>query len=178
MCIRDSFTTEGAAPAALPIATQSRSCDVCTVAEARDAMIRLGEAIRKPLEEPPPPVPIPTKVTPKRSRTPAYVSIALGLWLMFAPFTLGSVGMVAHSDHLVGALIVTAAVIALADVGRATRFINILFGAWIIAAPWLLDGATTGSKWNDLIVGALVILVSFPRGPVGERYGDLETFIR
>ncbi len=106
------------------------------------------------------------------------VSIALGLWLMFAPFTLGSVGMVAHSDHLVGALIVTAAVIALADVGRATRFINILFGAWIIAAPWLLDGATTGSKWNDLIVGALVILVSFPRGPVGERYGDLETFIR
>ena len=29
------FTTEGAAPAALPIATESKSCDVCTVAEAR-----------------------------------------------------------------------------------------------------------------------------------------------
>ena len=73
------------------------------------------------------------------------------------------------SDHLVGALIVTAAVIALADVGRAARFINILFGALVIIAPWLLSGATASARWNDLIAGALVILLSFPRGKIGER---------
>ncbi len=106
------------------------------------------------------------------------VSVALGLWLMFAPFALGSTGTAAHSDHLLGALIVTAAVIALADVGRAARFINILFGGWIILAPWLLVGATTGSKWNDMIVGLLIILVSFRRGAIGERYGTFERFIR
>jgi hypothetical protein len=39
------------------------------------------------------------------------------------------------SDNLFGALIVTAALIALADVGRSTRFVNIFFGAWVIATP-------------------------------------------
>ena len=91
------------------------------------------------------------------------VSVALGLWLMFAPSALGSVGSAAHSDHLIGALIVTVAVIALAEVGRAARFVNMLFGAWVIASPWLLGGATTSATWNDMIVGALVILLSFRR---------------
>lgn len=106
------------------------------------------------------------------------VSAGLGIWLMLAPAALGSVGTAAHSDHLVGALITTVAVIALADVGRAVRFVNLLFGAWIIAAPWILGGASSGAKWNDLTVGVLVILLSFRRGRVGERYGDFEKFIR
>jgi len=106
------------------------------------------------------------------------VSVALGLWLMFAPATLGSSGLGAHSDHLFGALIVTVAVIALADVGRAARFVNMLFGAWVIIAPWLLGGATVSARWNDLIAGAFVILLSFPRGKIGERYGGFEKYIR
>lgn len=106
------------------------------------------------------------------------LSAGLGMWLMFAPSALGSAGAAAHSDHLVGALIVTAAVIALADVGRATRFINLLFGAWVIAAPWILGGATPAARVSDAIAGVLVILLSLPRGPVGERYGSWERFIR
>lgn len=62
------FTTEGSAPAALPIATESKSCEVCTVAEARAVMLRLADALRTRIEEPaaapapvapvtPPPVP-------------------------------------------------------------------------------------------------------------------------
>ena len=46
------FSTEGAAPAALPIATESKSCDVCTVAEARAVMLRLADALRAHIEEP------------------------------------------------------------------------------------------------------------------------------
>jgi uncharacterized membrane protein len=106
------------------------------------------------------------------------VSVALGVWLMFAPFALGSTGTAAHSDHLIGALILTVATIALADVGRAARFVNVFFGAWVIASPWLLAGTTTSATWNDMIVGTLVILLSFPRGSIGERYGSFETFIR
>ncbi len=106
------------------------------------------------------------------------VSVAVGLWLMFAPAALGITGTAAHSDHLVGALIVTAAVIALADVGRVVRFFNILFGAWVIAAPWVLGGATSASRWSDMIAGALVILLSFPRGKIGEKYGDFARYIR
>jgi len=106
------------------------------------------------------------------------VSAALGLWLMFAPSVLGSSGMAAHSDHLVGALTLTVAVIALAEVGRAMRFVNVLLGAWIVVSPWLLGGATTAATWSDMIAGVLIIVLSFPRGPVGERYGSVEGLIR
>jgi uncharacterized membrane protein len=106
------------------------------------------------------------------------LSVALGLWLMFAPFAFGSIGMAAHSDHLIGALIVTVAIIALAEVGRAARFVNIVFGAWVIVSPWLFGGSTTSGTWNDMIVGTLVLLFSFARGPVVERYGSYQSFIR
>ncbi|MBF6615060.1 MAG: SPW repeat protein, partial [Chloroflexi bacterium] len=71
------------------------------------------------------------------------VSVAAGLWLMASPTIFGTVGLVAHSDHIIGALVVTVAIISLSDVGRAARFINVLFGLWFIAAPWLLSGGTT-----------------------------------
>ncbi|MEP7344218.1 MAG: vitamin K epoxide reductase family protein [Gemmatimonadaceae bacterium] len=105
-------------------------------------------------------------------------SVAVGVWLMFVPSVLGTTGAAAHADHLIGALIVTFSVMALADVGRALRFVNLLFGALVIAAPWLLAGGTTGSRSSDAVVGALVILLSVPRGPIGERYGSWERFIR
>lgn len=47
------FSTQGAAPAVLPIATASKSCDVCTVAEAREVMLRLADELRRHIEEPP-----------------------------------------------------------------------------------------------------------------------------
>jgi hypothetical protein len=50
------FSTEGAAPAALPIATETRSCDVCTVAEARAVMLRMADGLRARIEDNPPPM--------------------------------------------------------------------------------------------------------------------------
>ena len=50
------FSTEGAAPAALPIATESKSCDVCTVAEARAVMLRLADGLRAHIEDNAPPI--------------------------------------------------------------------------------------------------------------------------
>lgn len=57
------FTTEGAAPAALPIATESKSCDVCTVAEARAVMLRIADGLRAHIEDNAPPLP-PTPAAP------------------------------------------------------------------------------------------------------------------
>lgn len=105
-------------------------------------------------------------------------SVAIGLWLMASPALFGSTGLAAHSDHLVGALAVTVAMISLSDVGRAVRFVNVLFGAWFIAAPWLLGGATTASSLNDVIAGVVLILLSLPRGPIGERYASWNRYIR
>jgi hypothetical protein len=104
-------------------------------------------------------------------------STALGLWLMAAPAVLGSTGAAADNSRVVGALIVTTAVIAMAEVGRALRFLNVLFALWIAAAPWILSGATTATTWNNAVVGIVVILLSLPRGKIRERYGSWERLI-
>ena len=105
-------------------------------------------------------------------------STAIGLWLMAAPAVLNTVPPAAHSDHLIGALVVTVAMISLSDVGRALRYVNVLFGAWFIVAPWVLGGATTSSTVSDIIAGVALIVLSLPRGPVGERYGNWQRLIR
>jgi hypothetical protein len=91
-------------------------------------------------------------------------SCVLGAWLMFSRMVFGTEGVIADSDHLVGALIITVAVCAMAEVARPLRFINMLFGIWLMSAPWLLAGATVGATGNDMIAGLLAIGLSLPRG--------------
>ena len=105
------------------------------------------------------------------------VAAALGLWLMLSPTLFGTQGLMADSSHLVGALVVTFAVIAMGEPARAVRFINIPFGAWILIAPWLLPGASTVAVWNSVIAGALLVLISILRGPVKDRYGSWDQYI-
>ncbi len=52
------FSTDGTAVAALPIATKSKTCDVCTVDEARESMGRLGDILRPNIEEAAAPAPV------------------------------------------------------------------------------------------------------------------------
>jgi uncharacterized membrane protein len=106
------------------------------------------------------------------------LSIALGVWLMFAPAVFGTTGRAADSDHLVGALIVTFAAIAIAEVGRAVRFINLLFGAWLVVAPFLLAGFTTAAMVNGVVVGVALGILSLPRGKIHGRYGSWQPYIR
>ena len=98
-------------------------------------------------------------------------STVLGLWLMVSPSVFGTQAAAADSDHLAGALVVTIAVIAMAEVVRAGRFLNVLLGAWLVFAPWLLGGGGAGARWNDIVVGAAIVALSVFRGNVRERYG-------
>ncbi len=72
------FSTEGAAPAALPIATESKSCDVCTVAEARAVMLRLADGLRAHIEDNAPPIaPGPATPLPASARVLGPVIVAM-----------------------------------------------------------------------------------------------------
>jgi nucleoside-diphosphate-sugar epimerase len=105
-------------------------------------------------------------------------SAIVGVWLMFSRIIFGTVPPLADSDHLVGALIITVAVIAMAEVARALRFINAAFGLWLIAAPWLLSGAVSAASWASVVAGVAVILLSLPRGPLSkEHYGGWDRYV-
>lgn len=102
----------------------------------------------------------------------------LGVWLMFTRLVFGTEPPMADSDHLVGALITVASVIAMAEVTRALRFVNSAFGLWLIAAPWLLAGAGVVASAHGVLVGLAVIALSLPRGERSEQhYGAWDRYV-
>ena len=106
------------------------------------------------------------------------LSIAIGVWLTFTRVSFNTGGAMANSDHLVGLLVVTFSIMAWAEVGRAIRFINIPFGAWLIAAPWLLDGiASPLATWNGVICGAILIALAIPRGRIKDSYAGWDRYV-
>jgi len=105
-------------------------------------------------------------------------SALLGIWLMFSRLVFGTAPPLADSDHLVGALVFTIAVIAMAEVGRALRFINVLFGIWLVVAPWLLAGGSATSALAGVLVGLVLIGLSLPRGRRSrEHYGSWDRLV-
>lgn len=105
-------------------------------------------------------------------------SAAVGVWLMSAPAVLGTSGAAADSDHVVGALVACVAVVALAEVGRAVRLLDVPLGAWLVIAPLLVAGGSAAWSATSVAAGALIIALALPRGTVRERYGTLDRLVR
>jgi hypothetical protein len=102
------FSTEGATPAALPISTKSRNCDVCTVAEARDYMLKLADAIKPDLDEPspvvlavppPPPPPVPSVVAPLAAAMTGALTVGIGIALLATLPSCGTSGQPGGCDR-------------------------------------------------------------------------------
>ena len=106
------------------------------------------------------------------------VSSVIGVWLMFSRLVFDTVPPFADSDHLIGALVLTTAVIAMAEVARPLRFVNVLFGLWLVASPWLLEGAPTGGAISAVVSGIVLIGLNLPRGRRSdEHYGQWDRLI-
>jgi nucleoside-diphosphate-sugar epimerase len=105
-------------------------------------------------------------------------SALLGVWLMFSRAIFDTAPPMADSDHIVGALVVTVAVTAMAEVARPLRFINVAFGLWLVAAPWLLAGESLGAAVAGTVAGILLIGLSLPRGKRSkEHYGSWDRYV-
>lgn len=102
--------------------------------------------------------------------------ILIGLWLMFTRLTLGNDGGMADIDHLVGALVITIAVSAFAEVGRPLRFLIIPLGAVLLVTPFIYDPGAAATV-SSLVCGAALIAFSLPRGRILKRYGNWNRFI-
>ena len=91
-------------------------------------------------------------------------SMAIGAILMLTRPLFGTSGTMADSDHIVGALTITVAIIATAEVARPLRLINVLFGTWLVLAPWIVEGASTPAAVASVVLGLALVGVSLPRG--------------
>jgi hypothetical protein len=77
-----------------------------------------------------------------------------------------------------GALVVTFSVVAFAEPARPVRMVNLLCGAWLLLAAWILDGGVPGWLWVSVASGLALIALNIRCGPVEDRYGDWQKVIR
>ncbi len=105
-------------------------------------------------------------------------SALIGVGLMAAPDPLSVTKPASSIFHLAGALIVVTSVVCMGEVLRIGRYGNILLGLVVAGAPWLLSGAGTAARITGLVAGLLVAALAFPCGPIRERYGSWDRFVK
>lgn len=105
-------------------------------------------------------------------------STAIGVVLMSSRLLFDTAGAAADNDHLIGSLVVTFSIMALAEVARPLRFANAAFGAWMLAAPWLLEGYWGAGTPVAILAGLLLIALSLPRGAIVSHYGAWDRWVR
>jgi nucleoside-diphosphate-sugar epimerase len=104
------------------------------------------------------------------------LSALIGAWLLFTRLTLGSGEAMANTDHVIGFLVLTTVSIAAAEPTRAVRFLNMLFGAALIALAFWHEAPLAGLL-NAALCGTALVVLSWPRGPIVERYGRWDRLI-
>lgn len=105
------------------------------------------------------------------------LSALIGICLMFSRVLFGNEGNLAHSDHLIGALVVTISISSFAQSGRPLRFVNGVLGCALIAAPFLFSGGSTLAFIADIVFGFLLIAFCIPRGRISSRYGSWDRYL-
>lgn len=90
-----------------------------------------------------------------------WVELAIGGWLIAAPFVLGYEGVAYWNDILVGLLTVVLAILALSPRSFAYQWTGFTIGVWLLLAPFVLQYVETpAALWNDVICGVLLLGVA------------------
>lgn len=98
-----------------------------------------------------------------------FAVMLLGLWLMAAPGVLQYEGPERMNDHIVGPLVLCAAIVAIADTSRAVRWVNVALGCWLVLAPVLLNYRPSHAGVRGSLIGAAILGLSLIQRSHGER---------
>ncbi len=96
--------------------------------------------------------------------------IPIGIWLMFTRLTLGTEGSMANADHIIGSLVLTVLITALAETGRMVRYLLIPLGAALLITPFVFQ-ASLFAVVSSIVCGILLIALSIRKGTVTNQYG-------
>ncbi|MEQ8820384.1 MAG: vitamin K epoxide reductase family protein [Sumerlaeia bacterium] len=105
------------------------------------------------------------------------VSAIVGVGLLFVPWLLGLEKPASAIFHLGGSLAVVFAVIAMGEAVRLTRFLNVLVGLVLAIGPWLTNGGVAAGVIG-LLAGVALIGLSLRKGPVRERFGSWDRWVK
>jgi hypothetical protein len=98
---------------------------------------------------------------PKNGR---YLNIIVGIWLFISAFVWRHSTAQFTNTWIMG--IVVVAIAAVAFGWTAFRYVNTLAGAWLIISAFALPTFSAATRWNNFIVGVVVVLLSLAGVPV------------
>jgi hypothetical protein len=105
------------------------------------------------------------------------IQLVIGAWLMARPDLIPASTATANCDHVLGALVITAAAVATAEVTRTARFINVALGLLLIASAAVFAVHLSVVFFSEIVSGAILIFVSVPKGEILERYAGWNKYI-
>jgi len=94
-------------------------------------------------------------------RTASAINLVLGIWLIIAAFTIAVSEEAYWNDLIVGIIVLILAATRLSRPTEGTKpasWVNAAIGVWLIAAPFILSYTNDREMWNDIIVGALLLI--------------------
>ena len=100
---------------------------------------------------------------------PHAIAGCVGIWLMAAPAVLGFGGAAATNAQIVGPLIATFGMVALAESTRGVRWVNVALGGWMMLSA-LVFTAPAPARAAALTAGAAVVGLSLMRGALHNKY--------
>ncbi|WP_285057416.1 SPW repeat domain-containing protein [Pedobacter ginsengisoli] len=100
------------------------------------------------------------------------INTLIGIWLTASPGIFNYKDSGADSNHIIGPVIATIAMVACWETTRGLRKLNIPLGLWVWAAPWILGYQDPFPIINDMACGILVITLAFVRGQIKGKYGE------
>lgn len=92
-----------------------------------------------------------------------YLNFALGIWLVFSPFILFTYPHIARINEIpTGALVMLVSLSQnLGPVGRYLSALNLVLGAWMVAAPFVLGYVSSGiPSANSILSGMIIVLIA------------------
>ncbi|MBI5164282.1 MAG: SPW repeat protein [Magnetospirillum sp.] len=90
-----------------------------------------------------------------------WVNLIIGAWLFVSPWVLGYADLpaAAWNSWIFGIVVAVVSIAALIQFAQWEEWINVLFGVWLLAAPWVMGFAAAGEPapvWNHVGVGLVV----------------------
>jgi hypothetical protein len=100
----------------------------------------------------------------------AIASTFIGIWLTVAPSVFGHDGAARTNGHVVGPLVATFGAMAISQVTRAARFVNLALAVWFVGAPILL-GFTLPQALHHAGLGLVLAGLSLVPRPDRKKQG-------
>ena len=93
------------------------------------------------------------------------LNLLLGVWLLCSPWAIGTAGALATNAIIFGIVAILVAwwsLVAAPEI-HTPAMVNLAAGIWLFVAPWVLGYTDPGTRWNNLLVGVLMVIFGLVR---------------